>query len=123
MNILLIPLLIWGCATATSTAGRDFDSSKVSQIQKGVTTTSQILSWFGEPYNKQVASASEVKWHYGWAQATANATAAPFGVRTVDTKGIKKNLWLFIKDDIVVNYTYEEGPFERNTKSRPGLSQ
>jgi hypothetical protein len=36
----------------------------------------------------------------------------------VDTTGTKKELYLFIKEDIVVNYTYQEGPFERHTKAR-----
>jgi hypothetical protein len=120
VGVLLIPLFLSGCATATatSTGGRDFDSSKVGLIQKGVTTTSQIVSWFGQPYKTEVASATEVKWSYVWAQATANATRVPFGGRTVDTTGTKKELYLFIKEDIVVNYTYQEGPFERHTKAR-----
>ena len=115
-SFLLASLLLWGCATRTSTAGRDFDSSKVNEIEKGVTTTSQVLSWFGEPYSKVPVSASAVKWHYGWARTTANVTPGVFG-RTVDTKGMKKSLWLFIQNDVIVNYTYEEGPFEKHTKS------
>src|SRR6058998_2253663 len=100
----LMLLFFCGCAAhGSSTGGRDFDSSKVGQIQKGVTTSAQALTWFGEPLRKEVVSANEIKWYYGWAQATANVVHGPFGSRKIDTRGTKKNLWLFIKDDVVLN--------------------
>lgn len=109
LTFSLIPLLLWGCATATPISGSDFNSSVVPRIQKGVTTTSQILRWFGEPYNKKPVSATEIMWLYTWARPTANPAVVPFGHRNIGTSGYQKTLWLFIKNDIVVNYTYEEG--------------
>ena len=109
LTIALIPLLLWGCATATSTTGSDFNSSVVPHIKKGVTTTAQILRWLGEPYNKEPKSATKILWLYTWIRPTANATVVPFGHRIIGTSGYKKTLWLLIKDDIVVNYSYEEG--------------
>jgi hypothetical protein len=109
LTIALIPLLLWGCATATSRTGSDFNSSVVPKIQKGVTTTSQILRWIGEPYNKEPVTATEIKWLYTWARPTANVAVVPFGHRTIGTTGYKKTLLLIIKDDIVVYYSYVEG--------------
>ena len=104
-----IPLLLWGCATATLTTGNEFSSSVVTRIQKGVTTTSQILHWLGEPYHKDQVSATETMWLYAWSRPAADPNVVPFGHRNIGTSGYKKTLWLFIKDGIVVNYTYEEG--------------
>ena len=109
LAIALLPLLLWGCATSTSTAGCDFSSSVVPKIQKGVTTTSQILSWLGDPYNKEQVTVTETKWLYTWARATGNATVVPFGHRNIGNQGYKKTLLLIIKDNIVVYYSYMEG--------------
>jgi hypothetical protein len=109
LTIVLISSLLWGCATSTSTVGSYFISSAVPRIQKGITTTSQILSWLGDPYHKEQVSVTEIMWIYAWARTTANPNVVPFGHRTIGTTGYKKTLWLYIKDDIVVNYTYEEG--------------
>ncbi len=109
LTIALIPLLLGGCATATYMTGGEFSSSVVPRIQKGVTTTSQILHWLGEPYHKEPVSATETMWLYTWARPTANPNVVPFGHRNIGTSGYKKTLWLFIRNDIVVSYTYEEG--------------
>jgi hypothetical protein len=109
LTIALIPLLLWGCATATPRTGAEFNSSVVIHIKKGITTTSQILKWLGEPYNKDSLSRTEEMWLYSWSRPTANMTVVPFGHRNIGTTGYKKTLWLFIKDGVVVNFTYEEG--------------
>jgi hypothetical protein len=109
ITIALIPLLLGGCATATYRAGNEFSSSVVPRIKKGVTTTSQILQWLGEPFHKEPVSVTETMWLYTWARPTANPNVVPFGHRNIGTTGYKKTLWLFIRNDIVVSYTYEEG--------------
>lgn len=109
LTIAIIPLLLWGCVTANSVKGSDFNSAVVSRIKKGVTATPQILRWLGEPYNKKPVSATEAMWLYTWSRPKADPNVVPFGHRNIGTTGYKKTLWLFIKDDIVVNYTYEEG--------------
>ena len=53
-----ISLLI-GCGTV----GKQFDSSKVKDISKGVTTKSQILEMFGLPF-KEGAQDGLVTWTY-----------------------------------------------------------
>ncbi|HEX9079393.1 MAG TPA: hypothetical protein VF795_07380 [Desulfuromonadaceae bacterium] len=107
--VALIPLLIWGCAAKTSITGSDFMSSAISRIEKGTTTTAQILAWIGEPYERRVVSPSETVWIYNCARPTADPNVVPFGMRAIGNRGYRKSLWLMIKDDVVVNYTYEEG--------------
>lgn len=109
LSIVLISSLLWGCAASTSTVGSDFISSAVPRIQKGVTTTSQLLNWLGEPYDKEQVTATEIKWLYIWARPTANVTVVPFGHRNIGTSGYKKTLLLIIKNDVVVYYNYAEG--------------
>jgi hypothetical protein len=110
LSIALLTLLLGGCTYSTTyLSGGEFNSSVVSRIQKGVTTTSQILHWLGEPFYKGPVSATEITWLYTWARPTGNPNVVPFGHRNIGNSGYKKTLWLFIKDDIVVNYTYEEG--------------
>jgi len=48
-------------------------------------------------------------WLYTWIRPKANPNVVPFDNRNIGTTGYMKTLWLFIKDEIVVNYTYEEG--------------
>jgi len=84
-------------------------SSLVPQIKSGKTTTSQIFKWFGTPYEKRPVSATETFWLYIWARPTADPNVVPFGHREIGNRGYRKSLWLLIMDDIVVNYTYEEG--------------
>jgi len=109
LTFVIIPIFLWGCATSTVITGSDFNSSKVSRIQKGVTTTAQILYWLGEPYSKKPVSAVQTIWLYAWVRPTADPNVVPFGHRTIGTSGYKKTLCLFITNDIVVDYTYEEG--------------
>jgi len=109
LTIALITLLFLGCSTATYMTGSEFNSSVVPRIQNGVTTTSQILHWLGEPFHKDPISATETMWLYTWARPKANPIVVPFGHRNIGTTGYKKTLWLFIRNDIVVSYKYEEG--------------
>ena len=89
----------------------DFDGTKVSQIKKGTTTANELVSLLGQPYTKSVKTATEVEWVYTWAKATAKVS---FG--TIKTTGQKKNLSVLLTDNVVVNYAYDEGPFEQTTR-------
>ncbi len=104
----LISILLWGCATTSSTTGNEFNSAIVPKIKMGTTTTSQILKWLGEPFYKKQISETDMVWLYSWSRPTADMKVVPFGHRNIGTTGIKKILWLFIRNDTVVNYTYEE---------------
>jgi outer membrane protein assembly factor BamE (lipoprotein component of BamABCDE complex) len=119
---LVFACLIAGCAapkpagpakssTSTIRRGRDFDASKVKDIQKGKTTTQEIVQWFGQPQAKKIVSTNQIGWLYAWSQSTVTVS------RTTNTakgkeSGYKKRLELLIADDVVLNYTFDEGPFE-----------
>lgn len=84
-------------------------SSAVPRIQKGVTRTSEILHWLGEPYDKIPVPANKTMWLYTWVRPTGDPTVVPFGHRNIGYSGYKKKLRLIIKKDVVFDYTYEEG--------------
>ena len=119
--LLGLALYLCGCATANSTAGRDFDSSKVSQIVKGITRADEILAVFGTPGSKQPEAENAERWIYSYITATAHAQAGWFGsMHTTITGGHKKILNLLInKEKVVVNFTFDDGPIEpQETKSQ-----
>lgn len=107
--VLISILTISGCASHTTnyTLGRDFSTESVGKIEKGVTTTDQLVALLGEPYSKSVISENEEKWLYMYlhSSATARASLTP----DVTTSGIQKNLDVLIKNGKVVNYAYTEG--------------
>jgi outer membrane protein assembly factor BamE (lipoprotein component of BamABCDE complex) len=104
----LLVLLLSGCATATFTQGRPFDTSKVSSLQKGTTTKQEVLAWFGEPFTKTVAGSDGETWFYMYTQGTSKAQSYVFSV-DVKTEGNMKKLDVLMKNDIVENYTYSDG--------------
>ncbi len=108
LTMALILHFLSGCATVASTTGTDFNSAAIPQIQKGVTTTSQILQWFGEPYYKKAVSATDIIWLYSWSRQAVDPTVVPFGHRSIGNAGYRKILWILIRNDVVVNYAYEE---------------
>jgi hypothetical protein len=122
LSILFVSLGLLGCATAHSTAGRDFDTYKVNQIVKGQTTSDDVIAMFGTPQSKQPKDADTVMWLYSYSEATAHAQAGFFGSREIETTGTKKVLYVLIgPDNKVVNYTLDQGPVDkRTTTAAPG---
>ena len=119
---LISTLLIAGCAgpesaapakssTSTIRRGRDFENSKVNDIQKGKTTTQEIIQWFGQPFAKRIVSTNQIGWLYTWRQSTLTVTRSANSTKGRES-GYKKRLELLISDDVVLNYTFDEGPFE-----------
>ena len=113
----LICVALIGCVTRTTTTGTDFDASKIGDIKKGVTTTEELVGLLGQPFSKSVKSADEVIWYYTRVKATSTASLG-WNSPNIKTEGHKKNLELLIKDGVVVNYTFDEGPFQ--IESREG---
>ena len=109
LTVALIPVLFLGCATEPLPTGSDFISSVVYRIENGVTTSQQILGWLGEPYHKERVSASSMVWIYNWSRPAADPNVVPFGHRNIGNSGYRKTLWLLFVDDVVINYSYDEG--------------
>lgn len=134
MNIRYVPalvfaLLLTGCAapkpvgpakssTSTIRRGRDFDTSKVKDIQKGKTTTQEIIQWFGQPYGKKIVSTNQIGWLYAWRQSTLTVSRTTNTAKGKET-GYNKRLELLIADEVVLNYAFDEGPFEADGNSHP----
>jgi outer membrane protein assembly factor BamE (lipoprotein component of BamABCDE complex) len=116
IGALALCLVFCGCTTVQSTSGRDFDSSKVSQVVKGKTTSNEILEMFGRPSYKQPELDDEERWSYSFV-TTTNVYHDILDSRS-DITGYKKNLnILFNKDKVVVNYTIDEGPIDKESVS------
>ncbi len=116
--VLSILVTTAGCATSTATGGRDFNSAKVSEIQKGATTGTQLIAMIGEPLSKKAKSENEEEWTYEYAVATAKARSGFFGSMNVDTTGTQKNLSVLLRDGKVINYTYSEGPIGNKVRTQ-----
>lgn len=98
-----------GCATSNFTAGRDFSSANVLSITKGKTTVTELKSLFGEPYAKSPVSETDEKWVYTYTNGSAHAQSYVVTMK-VTTTGTQKTLDVLIRNDVVINYTYSEGP-------------
>lgn len=102
-------IALGGCATSHYTAGRDFPSASVTSITKGKTTTSELKSLFGEPYAKSAVSETDEKWIYTYTNGSAHAQSYVVTMK-VTTTGTQKTLDVLIRNDVVINYTFSEGP-------------
>jgi outer membrane protein assembly factor BamE (lipoprotein component of BamABCDE complex) len=116
--VLFAGICFSGCATSTATSGHDFDSATVSQIQKGVTTTEQLVQMFGPPYSKTVKSETDEEWSFQYAVATAKARAGFLGDMKVETTGHQKTLNVLIRGGVAINYTFNEGPIEQKSNTQ-----
>ena len=103
-----------GCATSHFTAGRDFPSASVTSITKGKTTTTELKSLFGEPYAKSAVTETDEKWVYTYTNGSAHAQSY-IVTMNVTTTGTQKTLDVLIRNDVVINYTFSEGPTPRTT--------
>jgi len=104
MAALAVAVAIFGGCASTS-QGRKFDDSYVSQIKKGVTTKAQIRQHFGEPVS--VSKSSEIEtWTYSYSDAYGRAyvQAATYGL--VREKSDDQMLIVVFQGDVVIEYTY-----------------
>ena len=98
-----------GCATSHFATGRYFSSASVASITKGKTTTAELKSLFGEPYVKSAVSETDEKWIYTYTNGSAHVQSY-VAIMKVTTTGTQKILDALIRNDVVINYTFSEGP-------------
>lgn len=113
---LAIAEVLSGCATSYYTAGRDFPSGSVPTIVKGKTTVNELKATFGEPFAKSPVNETDEKWVYTYTNGSAHAQSYVVTMK-VTTTGTQKTLDVLIRNDVVLNYTYTEGPSASNTTS------
>lgn len=106
---VVMMLLATACATSNYSFGRDFSTDNVSKIIKGKTTSADLIQLFGEPFSKTVISETEEKWIYSHARGSATAQSYVFTMK-VESKGIQKTLDILLKNGVVTNFTFTEGP-------------
>ncbi len=70
--IFLVCVLVFaGCVSITT--GANFDVSKVRSIQKNVTTSVEIMEWFGPPYSTGLDNGDEA-WTYSYLKSASGQT-------------------------------------------------
>ncbi len=62
-NYLLIVAILFAALVGCSSVGKNFNTSKVRDIENNVTTQTHILDWFGVPYIEGVNN-GDVMWTY-----------------------------------------------------------
>ena len=105
---LTAALLLTGCASSSYNYGKDFEVHNISKIEKGQTTSKDLVSMFGEPFLKTVVSANEEKWMYIYTSGSAKAQSYIVTMK-VETTASQKTLDILLRDGVVVNYAYNEG--------------
>jgi hypothetical protein len=108
MSVIFVALA--GCATKAVTGGREFDSAKIAGIQKGVTTSDELVGWLGQPLTKSAQPDGAVLWHYFWKKGTATTTQGSDGP-VVTSTGDRKTFDALVKNGVVENYTYQDDPY------------
>lgn len=120
-TLTLILTLLSGCATATFTQGNPFDGSKVDQIEKEVTTKSEILDLFGAPFTKSLSGEDGEIWIYMYTKGQSKAQSYVFSV-DVQTEGTMQKLEILFKGDVVTNFTYTDGGLPGTLNSSIGTN-
>ncbi len=107
---LLLPLLSGGCASA----GRNFDDSQVSKIQKGVTTEQDLITMFGQPEQRSMNSEGQtvLTWMYTHGHVNGKSFIPFAGAFMGGTNSESKSLTVTLKDDKVVTYAVNNGNME-----------
>jgi uncharacterized protein YceK len=107
--VISVCVVLSGCATSHFTAGRYFPSANVSSITKEKTPTTELRLKFGEPYAKSAVSETDEKWVYTYTNGSSHAQSYVVTMK-VTTTGTQKTLDVLIRNDVVINYTFSEGP-------------
>ena len=100
---ILCGILLAGCFTAPIKQGSEFDVDQIKNIVKGETTKTQLITWFDQPYSKNTISENEEKWIYTYTQGEAKS-----GLLSTKVEMQTQVLDLYLIDDVVINYTYNE---------------
>ncbi|WP_017220213.1 hypothetical protein [Moritella dasanensis] len=100
--LLMVGLLLTGCVYKSDVNyGNQFTSEQVNQIEKKVTTTSDLLKIFDQPSIKSVISETQEKWVYSYTGGTATAQA--FTMKT--TSNISTHMLdILIENNVVLNF-------------------
>ena len=80
-------------------------NKKIQRTQKAA----PLIFGFGEPFTKTVLSETEEKWLYTYSSGTASAQSYVFTMK-VESTGRQKTLDILLKNGVVTNFTFTDGP-------------
>jgi hypothetical protein len=105
-----IIIALAGCASV----GQNFDDSKVSRIEKGVTTEADLNTLFGAPTSRSVNSEAQtiLMWTYVESSVTGKSFIPYAGAFVGGNRSRNKTLTVTLADGKVVGYTYTGGGLE-----------
>jgi hypothetical protein len=100
-------ILAVGCASS----GTNYDSTKVSDIKKGVTTEAQLVQMFGDPEQTTTNSEGDtiLMWRYNEARANAASFVPGWSIFGGGTNTSNKMLRVTLKSGIVSDFSATEG--------------
>jgi outer membrane protein assembly factor BamE (lipoprotein component of BamABCDE complex) len=103
-TILAIAIVALFCGCMSVHTGNDFDASKVSQIKKGETNESQLITMFGQPNQRTTNSqtGNSLTWIYSQGNVGLGGATST-----------NKTLTAFINQaGVVTDYSYSTGAFD-----------
>lgn len=117
LYLLAIVALITGCASA----GKNYDSRKVTDIKKGETTEAELVGMFGKPETRGINSEGSVTltWLYSEAHVKGATFVPLVGMFAGGVNSKTKTLLVRLDSSgKVASYDYSGGGFE--TSNAPG---
>ena len=103
--ILFLIAGVTGCSMTVFNTGRDFDTSQIAKIEKGKTTSEELVEMFGEPIMKTVISENKTKWVYNY------ITSKREGLYSKDANTKQKMLDITLSGNVVIHYKYMAGMY------------
>jgi outer membrane protein assembly factor BamE (lipoprotein component of BamABCDE complex) len=73
MVVVSVMLMVAVCFAGCASSGRQFDTTHVNDIKKGVHGKADILAWFGEPSSKVTLTDNSMKCVERWTYVYAHA--------------------------------------------------
>lgn len=112
-------LLLSGCTyTATNETGTMIDVDKVSLIERGKTTDSEIKLMFGEPITKVVINDTDTKWIYQYIVSSASSQM----YTGKSSQSLKMDvLDILFRNGVVVNFTHSQSNTTPKTQLTSGI--
>ncbi len=115
-KVFAICLVILGIGCASSSHGTKIEESRVSEIQKGVTTRAQIQQMFGQPMNVSLMGDGRRMMVYSYTQSDTHVKGTSFipfaGAYMGGSEGTTEHQQLQIvlnKADVVEDYELSSG--------------
>ena len=107
LAVALVGAAVAGCASS----GKDFDSTKVTSIQKGKTTESDLVQMFGEPQQRMTDAdgSQHLTWRFSEAKANGASFIPVYGMFAGGSSGTDKSLMVTVANGVVTDFQSTQG--------------